>query len=211
MPALPVHHKFRRRGLLLGLVDSAAAYYCAQDFGLDVLGGRDFCQVIREDDEVGVLACFQGAFLPFFELGVRGACGVGTDAIVQGDFFLGLPAAGGAAFGEFAGDTGVETAHGVDGLDVVVGAKGEMHAVFLHGGPGVGAFQAVGTDALFGPAHVSSFVGRLHGGDDVEFGEAGKIFGGDDLGVLDAITAVSGWVGFSDGFEDVEGYAIGFV
>src|SRR3984957_17024546 len=119
------------------LIDNAAAYYGAQDFRLDVLGRRDFRQVIREDDEVGVLACFQGAFLRFFELGVGRADGVGADAVVQGDFLLGLPAAGGAAFGELAGDAGVEAAHGVDGLDVVVGAEGQVDSVFEHGGPGV--------------------------------------------------------------------------
>src|SRR5580704_1933799 len=96
------------------LIDGAAAYYGAQDFRLDVLGRRDFRQVIREDDEVGVLACFQGAFLRFFELGVGRADGVGADAVVQGDFFLGLPAARGSTVGKFAGYAGVQAAHRID-------------------------------------------------------------------------------------------------
>ena len=43
----------------LGLfVDGAAACYCAQDFGVDVGGWRDFGQVVGENDEVGVFAGF---------------------------------------------------------------------------------------------------------------------------------------------------------
>ena len=89
----------------------------------------------------------QRAFFSFFELGVGGAGGVGADAIVERDFFLRLPAAGGAAVGEFAGDAGVEAAHRVDRFDVVVGAEREMNFIFQHGVPGVGAFDAFGADA----------------------------------------------------------------
>ena len=45
---------------------------------------------------------------------------------------------------------------------------------------------------------------RLHGGDDVERGEAREIGGGDDLRVFDAIAAVARAVGFCDGFKCVE-------
>src|SRR5260370_25378016 len=78
-------------------VDGAAAYYGAEDLGLHVIGGRDFCQVVRKDDEVGVLAGLQLALLPFLELGIGRAAGVGADAIFERDFFLRLPAAGGCA------------------------------------------------------------------------------------------------------------------
>ena len=53
----------------------------------------------------------------------------------------------------------------------------------------------------FGPAHVGGLMRRLHGGDDIEFGEAREIVGRDDLRVLDAVAAVARAVGFGDGFE----------
>ena len=52
---------------------------------------------------------------------------------------------------------------------------------------------------------------RLHGGYYVELGKTREIFESDDLGVLDAIAAIAGAVGFGDGFEDIEGDAIGAV
>jgi len=196
---------------VLLLVDGAAAYYCAEDLSFSVFGWGDLGQVGGEDEEVGVLTYFQGAFFCFFELGVGGADGVAADAVFEGDFFLGLPATRGTAFWEFASHAGVEAAHGVDGLDGIVGAKSQMYATSLQGGPSVSSFDAVGTDALFGPAHVGRLVGRLHGGDDVEFCETREILGRDHLGVLDAVAAVARRIGLGDRFEDVEGDAVGAV
>src|SRR6202042_1943772 len=140
-----------------------------------------------------------------------GAGGVGANAFIERDFFLRLPAGGGAAIGEFASDAGVEAAHRIDGLDVVVGAEGEVNFIFQHRVPGVGALDALGADARFGPAHVGGLMRRLHGGDDVERSETGKICGGDDLRVLDAVAPIAGTVGLGDGFERVERDGVGAV
>ena len=196
---------------LLGLVDGAAADYGAEDFRFCIFAGRDFREVGAEDDEVGELTVDQRALSSLFKLSVGRADGVGAYAVVEREFFLRLPAASGTAVGNLAGDAGVEAAHRVDGLDVVVGAEGEMNFIFEHRVPCVGAFDAVGADARFSPAHVGGLMRRLHGGDDVERGEAGEIGGRDDLGVLDAIATVARWVGFGDGFESVEGDGVGAI
>src|SRR6266852_653301 len=198
-------------------VDGAAADYGAEDFGLYVIGWRDFGQVVGKNEEVGVFADFQLALLPFLEFGVGGAGGVGANAILQRDFFLRLPAAGGSASGKLARrgglarDASVESAEGADDFDGIIGAEGEARAAFFQRGPGVSALDALGTDAGFGPAHVVGLVRRLHRGDDFELGEALEIVGGDDLGMLDAVAAVARAIGFCDGFENVETDAVGAV
>ena len=68
-------------GFLIGLVDRVAADNGAEDARLGELGGRNFGEVVRKDDEIGVLALFQLALLPFFELRVSGSRGVRTNAI----------------------------------------------------------------------------------------------------------------------------------
>src|SRR5216683_2060933 len=202
----------------LGLfVDGAAADYGAEDFGLHVIGGRDFGQVVGKNEEVGVFADFQFALLPFLEFGVGGAGGVGANAILQRDFFLRLPAAGGSASGKLARrgglarDASVESAEGADDFDGIIGAEGETRSAFFQRGPGISALDAFGTDAGFRPAHVVGLVRRLHGGDDFELGKALEIFWGDDLRVLDAVAAVALAIGFCDGFENVERDAVGAV
>src|SRR4029077_19118293 len=109
-------------------VDGAAADDGHYDGGFGVLRGRNFGQVVGEDDEVGEFASFQFALFAFHEFGVSGAGGVRTDAIVEGDFFLWLPAARGAAVGKFARDASVEAAEGAYHFDVIVGAEGEARA-----------------------------------------------------------------------------------
>src|SRR5229473_3495428 len=158
-------------------VDGAAADYGAEDFDLHVVCRRDFGQVVGKNEEVGVFADFQLALLPFLEFGVGGAGGVGANAILQRDFFLRLPAAGGSASGKLARRGGLARDASVSALD------------------------AFGTDAGFRPAHVVGLVRRLHGGDDFELGKALEIVGGDDLGVLDAVAAVTRAIGFCNGFE----------
>src|SRR5216683_5406314 len=202
----------------LGLfVDGAAADYGAEDFGFYVVGWRDFGQVVGKNEEVGVFADFQLALLPFLEFAVGGAGRVGANAVLQRDFFLRLPAAGGSTSGKLARrgglarDASVESAEGADDFDGIIGAEGETRAAFFQRGPGVSALDAFGTDAGFRPAHVVGLVRRLHGGDDFELGKALEIVGGDDLGVLDAVAAVARAIGFGDGFKDIEGDAVGAV
>src|SRR5882757_2057482 len=84
---------------LLGLVDSATGYYSAENFGFCIFGGRDFCEVGAENDEVGVLTVDERAFSSLFKLSVGGTGGIGADALVERDFFLRLPAACGATVG----------------------------------------------------------------------------------------------------------------
>src|SRR5229473_2658194 len=164
-------------------VDGAAADYGAEDFGLYVIGWRDFGQVVGKNEEVGVFADFQLALLPFLEFGVGGAGGVGANAILQRDFFLRLPAAGGSASGKLARrgglarDASVESAEGADDFDGIIGAEGETRAAFFQRGPGISALNAFGTDAGFRPAHVVGLVRRLHGGDDFELGKARGVVG----------------------------------
>src|SRR5580698_4241138 len=160
---------------LLGLVDGAAADYCAEDSGFCVFGGRDFGEVGAQNDEVGVLTVDERAFSSLFKLSVGGAGGVGADAFIERDFFLRLPAARGAAVGKLARDASVKAAHRVDRLDVVIRAEREMNFIFQHRVPGVGAFDALGTDTRFGPANVGGLMRRLHGCDDVEGSETWEV------------------------------------
>src|SRR6266849_3104126 len=202
----------------LGLfVDGAAADYGAEDFGFYVVGWRDFGQIVGKNEEVGVFADFQLALLPFLEFAVGGAGRVGANAVLQRDFFLGLPPAGGSASGKLARrgglarDASVESAEGADDFDGIIGAEGETRSAFFQSGPGVSALDTFGTDAGFRPAHVGGLMRGLHGGDDFELGEAREIFWGDDLRVLDAVAAVALAIGFCDGFENVERDAVGAV
>src|SRR6266436_3493047 len=190
-------------------VDGAAACYCAQDFGFDVGGRRDFGQVVGENDEVGVFAGFQLTLLPFLEFGVGRTAGVGADAILERNFFLRLPAGGGRAVGKLARDAGVESAERADDFDGIIGAEGQARAAFFQRGPGVGALDAVGADARLSPTHVGGLVRGLHGSDDVELGETRKIVGGDDLGVLDTVAAIALAISLGDRFENIEGDAVG--
>src|SRR4029077_16007489 len=121
--------------------------YGLEDFDFGVFGGRGFGQVLGEDKEVGVVAPFVLALFGFGKFGVGGAGGVGAEALLEGDLFLGFPAILRAAVGEFAGDAGVQAAERADGLNGVIGAEGQMDIVFEHGVPGVGAVDAIGAEA----------------------------------------------------------------
>jgi len=81
-----------------------------------------FSNVAVEDYEVGEVVWFETALLVFSEFCKgRGLC-VGVDGFVEGDFLLWLEGLG-AGF-VLAGDGGVETAEGIDGLHRVVCAEG---------------------------------------------------------------------------------------
>src|SRR6267378_4192831 len=127
-------------------VDGAAADDGVEDFGVHVLCWRNFGQVVRKDEEVGEFADFQFTLLPFLKFRISRAGGVRTDAILQGDFFLWLPAAGGRAVGKLSSYAGVESAEGADDFDGIVGAEGKARAAFFEAGPGVCALDALGTD-----------------------------------------------------------------
>ncbi len=58
---------------LLGAVNRAADDDGAHDARFGELRGGNLGEIVRKDDEIGVLARFQFAFLPFLELRVRGA------------------------------------------------------------------------------------------------------------------------------------------
>src|SRR5260370_3627460 len=192
-------------------VDGAAAYYGAEDLGLHVIGGRDFCQVVRKDDEVGVLAGLQLALLPFLELGIGRAAGVGADAILERDFFLRLPAAGGCAVRKLARYAGLKAAERADLFDGIIGAEGETRTAFFQSGPGVSALDALGTAAGFCPAPVGGLMRMLHGRDDFELGQARHVVRGNDLGVLDAVAAIARAIGLCYGFENVQDDMVGAV
>ena len=55
------------------MIDRSPAYDGAEDARLGELGGKNFGEIVREDDEIGILADLQFAFLPFLELRVGGA------------------------------------------------------------------------------------------------------------------------------------------
>jgi hypothetical protein len=65
------------------LINSAAADDRAKDAGLPILGWRDFREVVRQDEEVRVLALLQLALLPFLKFRIRGAGGVRADTILE--------------------------------------------------------------------------------------------------------------------------------
>src|SRR5690349_1187874 len=102
--------------LLIGLVDRAAADNGAEDARLGELGGRNFGEVVRKDDEVGVLALFQFALLPFFKLRVGGSRGVRANAIRKRDFLLRLPSVFRTAIRTFARHASVQAAKRTDRL-----------------------------------------------------------------------------------------------
>ncbi len=53
---------------VLDLVDGAAGNDGAQDARFGELGGGDLGEIVRKEDEIGVLALFQFTFLRFLEL-----------------------------------------------------------------------------------------------------------------------------------------------
>src|SRR5437879_13685506 len=112
-------------GFLIGLVDRVAADNGAEDARLGELGGRNFGEVVRKDDEIGVLALFQLALLPFFELRVSGSRGVRTNAIRKRDFFLRLPPVLWTAIRTFAGDASIQAPEGPARPHVVISAERE--------------------------------------------------------------------------------------
>src|SRR2546428_12123972 len=111
------------------LVDCAAADDGAEHLSFCVLRWRNFGEVVRKDDEVGVFAGFQLTLLPFLELRVGRARSISTKAIVERDFLPRLPAVLRAAVGAFASNAGVEAAEGAGGLDGVIRAKRQSHTV----------------------------------------------------------------------------------
>jgi len=80
--------------LLVWLIHRAAAGDGTQDARFGELGGGNLGEIVRKDDEVGVLALFQFAFLAFLELRVSRTRGIRADTIVERDFLLRLAAAG---------------------------------------------------------------------------------------------------------------------
>src|SRR6266702_929294 len=193
------------------LIDTAPAGDGAEDARFGVLRGGNLGEIVRKDDEIRVLAGFQLAFLSILERRVGGTGGVSADAILEQNFLLRLPTVSRTAIRAFARDAGVQPAKRTDGLDGIIRAEGEPDAIFLHGGPGVGADVPLAADAVVGRAHVGGVMPRLHGGNDAALRKTGEIHGRDDLCVLDAVAAVARAVGFGDRFENVEGYAIGAI
>src|SRR6266567_7193761 len=109
------------------LINCTAVDDAAEDARFGELRWRHFGEIVRKDDEIGVLALFQFALLPFLELRVSRTRGIRADAIVERDFLLRLPAVFRAAIGAFAGNASVQPAEGTDGLHVIVRAKRQRH------------------------------------------------------------------------------------
>src|ERR1700688_2455964 len=113
------------------LVDRSATHDSEKNGGFGVLLGRDLREVIGKNDEVGVLAWFELAFLPFLELCISGSRSVGADAIFQRNLFLPLPTASRTAFREFTRHAGVEAAHRIDGFHGVIRSEGQADSALL--------------------------------------------------------------------------------
>src|SRR6266480_7240413 len=190
------------------LINRAAAGDGAENARFGELRGWHFGEIVRKDDEVGVLVLLQFTFLPFLELRVSRTRSVRANAILERDFLLRLPAVFRTALRAFARNAGVQAAKGADGLHVIVRSKRHRHTVLQHGGPGIGAQDALSPDAVVRPAHVRGLMRRLHGSNDVEFRKTDEIHGRDDLRVFDAVAAVARAVGFGDRFENVQRDAI---
>src|ERR1700743_1462590 len=99
----------------------------AEHFGVEGLLWGGFGEVAVEDDEVGEVAGGELAFDLLAPLGEGGALCVGVEGFVEGEFFLRLEGLGSGFV--HARDGGVKSAHGVDGLDWIVGAEGERDSV----------------------------------------------------------------------------------
>src|SRR5579859_7570 len=115
-------------GTIILRVDRAAADDGEQDLSFREVLRRDLGDVSGKNNEIGVLAGFKFALLPFFELCVRGTGGVGANAVFERNFFLRLPSARGTAFRQLARHASIETAHGTKRLDVIVRAESETRA-----------------------------------------------------------------------------------
>ena len=72
-----------------------------------------------------------------------------------------------------------------------VGIEGQPCAGLPQGAPRISAFDALRAYASFRPWFVFNGMGRLHRGDNIEFRESVKIIRMDDLGVFDAMAAIS--------------------
>ena len=101
----------------------------------------DFVEVAVDENEVGVVAGDELAFVLLGKLGVGRALRVGVERLAAGELVLGEIGLG-AGF-VHARDGGVESAKRRDGFDGVVGAKGERHACIEKGLPRVGVGGAL--------------------------------------------------------------------
>src|SRR5579859_1413546 len=127
---LTVSRNGLRDGTIILRVDTATADDGEQDGGFREVLRRDLGEVSGKNNEIGILAGFKFALLPFLDLCVRGTGGVGANAVVEGNFFLRLPSARGTAFRQLARHASIETAHGTKRLDVIVRAESETRATF---------------------------------------------------------------------------------
>ena len=107
--------------------------------------GGDFVEIAIDEDEVGVVAGDEFAFALLCEFGVGGALRVGVERLAAGEFVFGIVSFGSGFV--HAGDGGIESAKWRDGLDGIVGAKGERDAGIEEGFPRVGVCGALGRRA----------------------------------------------------------------
>ena len=147
--------------------------------------GSRFVEIAVDDDEVGVVAGSELAFVLLGKLRIGGALSVGVESLAAGELVFREVGFGSGLI--FAGDSGIDATKGGNGLHRVVCAEGEGHAGIEEGLPGVRVGGALGTETGFGSVHVGEKVAGLHGGNNTELLEAGDIGGVDDLGVLDAV------------------------
>src|ERR1700758_3728472 len=127
--------------------DDRAHHFCAED-----VMRRDGGEIAIEHDEVSHHAGRQCSFVGLTEFCVSRALRVGVERLRDGQLLLRKVALS-AGF-VLACDGSVDAAEGRDGLDRIVSAEGERHAVIEEALPCIGVACAVVPETLLRPRHV---------------------------------------------------------
>src|SRR6202012_583053 len=146
-----------------------------QDAGLEDGRRGAGIEVAVNQDQVGIVAGQELAFVLLGELSVGGALGIGVKGLAAGDLVLRIVGFGSGFV--HAGDCCVEAAEGCDRFHGIVGAEGQRNACIQEGFPCVGIGGALRSEAAFGPVHVGQQMVRLHGGYYTQLLEAGNVGG----------------------------------
>src|SRR5271170_7560847 len=169
----------------LSRVDRFSIDHSAQHLCVENLRWGNGSQVAVKHDEVGDISGCELTLPGFGKFGVGRALGIGVECLPDGELLLRMVSCRAGLI--HARHGGIDSTERRDWLHGIVGSEGQDDAGIEKALPSVGAFGALGAEALLGPCHVGKQVVGLHRGDDSELAIAGEVGGIDDLRMLDAV------------------------
>ena len=149
-------------------------------------------EVAIDQGQVGLHAGLGACQSALREGGMRGAGGKASEEIFHRELLLGMPAAGGLAFGVLPSQAGIEAPEGADDLDGEVAAEGQRRPGVDEPTPGVGPLHAVGAESGIRPPLVGAGVEGCIEAMIPSLANRADVGLADDLGVLDPEPRVAG-------------------